>query len=58
MYLMGQIFVKRNWTSDKKMIDKAFSGIKNDKEPVWIITYLEGTRLTQEKLIQVSFFFF
>ncbi|KAG4094220.1 acyltransferase-domain-containing protein [Neocallimastix lanati (nom. inval.)] len=52
MYLMGQIFVKRNWTSDKKMIDKAFNGIKEDKEPVWIITYLEGTRLTQEKLIQ------
>jgi len=52
MYLMGQIFVKRNWTSDKKMIDKAFSGIKNDKEPVWIITYLEGTRITPEKLIK------
>ncbi|ORX51053.1 hypothetical protein BCR36DRAFT_288947, partial [Piromyces finnis] len=52
MYLMGQIFVKRNWTSDKKMIDKAFKGIKDDKEPVWIITYLEGTRFTEEKLIQ------
>ncbi|ORX84119.1 acyltransferase-domain-containing protein [Anaeromyces robustus] len=52
MYLMGQIFVKRNWTSDKKKIDKAFNGIKKDKEPVWIITYLEGTRFTREKLIQ------
>jgi len=52
MYLMGQIFVKRNWTSDKKKIDKAFDGIKKDKEPVWIITYLEGTRLTKEKLIK------
>ena len=50
---MGQIFVKRNWTSDKKMIDKAFKGIKDDKEPVWIITYLEGTRFSEEKLIQV-----
>jgi len=54
MYLMGQIFVKRNWTSDKKMIDKAFNGIKENKEPVWIITYLEGTRFTEKKLIQVS----
>jgi len=52
MYLMGQIFVKRNWTSDKKMIDKAFNGIKENKEPVWIITYLEGTRFTEKKLIQ------
>jgi len=52
MYLMGQIFVKRNWTSDKKMIDKAFNGIKENKEPVWIITYLEGTRFTPKKLIQ------
>lgn len=52
MYLMGQIFVKRNWTSDQKSINKAYGNIKKEKEPVWIIMYLEGTRINAQKLIQ------
>ncbi|KAJ1551000.1 hypothetical protein HK096_003742 [Nowakowskiella sp. JEL0078] len=50
MYMMGMIFIKRNWNNDKKNIDKTFNNIKSTRLPVWIISYLEGTRQTPEKL--------
>ncbi|KAJ1565253.1 hypothetical protein HK096_003786 [Nowakowskiella sp. JEL0078] len=50
MYMMGMIFIKRNWNSDRKNIDKTFDKIKSTRLPVWIISYLEGTRQTPEKL--------
>jgi len=50
MYFMKMIFVKRDWTSDKKKIEETFSQIKNLKTDVWIISYLEGSRITPEKV--------
>jgi len=54
MYFMKMIFVKRDWTSDKKKIEETFSQIKNLKTDVWIISYLEGSRITPEKVKAVS----
>jgi len=50
MYFMKMIFVKRNWTSDKKKIEETFAQIKNLTTDVWIISYLEGSRITPEKI--------
>ena len=44
------IFVKRNWLSDKRTVDQTFQKFKDRKIPFWIVTFLEGTRLTPEKL--------
>jgi len=49
MVFLDCIFVKRNWTRDKGTIRRVFSRISNDKVPVWITTFPEGTRLTPAK---------
>jgi len=56
MYFMKMIFVKRDWTSDKKKIEKTFSQIKKLTSHVWIISYLEGSRITPEKIKAVSIY--
>ncbi|EFC43257.1 predicted protein [Naegleria gruberi] len=40
----------RNWTKDKESIERTFGNIKSKKIPVWIISFLEGTRFTPQKL--------
>ncbi|KAG4090181.1 hypothetical protein H8356DRAFT_1005809 [Neocallimastix lanati (nom. inval.)] len=50
MYFMKMIFVKRDWTSDKKKIEETFAQIKSLKNNYWIVCYLEGSRITPEKI--------
>jgi lysophosphatidic acid acyltransferase/lysophosphatidylinositol acyltransferase len=48
--LLGFIFVKRNWTHDETWIREAFADIwKTPEIPVFIISFLEGRRYTQER---------
>lgn len=53
---MGMPFMKRNWASDADRITKVFAGIKDLELPVWLISYLEGTRYTVAKAEEVSKF--
>jgi len=53
MYFMRMIFVKRNWTSDKEKIEKTFSQINKLNNNFWIISYLEGSRITPDKIKDV-----
>ena len=50
MLFLDCLFVKRNWLSDKAKIDSTFRKFKTHKIPVWIVSFLEGTRITPEKL--------
>lgn len=50
LYIAGNFFVKRNWLRDKSKIQKVFSKVLKDQDPMWLITFLEGTRITPEKL--------
>ncbi len=50
LYIAGNFFVKRDWLRDQKKIDKVFERVLKEKEPMWIISFLEGTRITPEKL--------
>eukprot|EP01027_Heterolobosea_sp_BB2_P009591 GEZU01014123.1.p1 GENE.GEZU01014123.1~~GEZU01014123.1.p1 ORF type:complete len:327 (+),score=111.06 GEZU01014123.1:75-1055(+) len=50
IYLMGMIMIKRDWLRDQKRIEAAFANIKQNRVPVWLISFLEGSRLTQKKL--------
>ncbi len=49
MYMCGHVFIKRNWTSDSEKILAAFDRIQRLDIPLWLISYVEGTRLTLEK---------
>lgn len=44
------IFVKRNWVDDASLIEKAFTNLKRYRRPYWLISFLEGTRITPAKL--------
>ncbi len=50
MLFLDCLFIKRNWTEDKGYIDRVFSRILEDKVPVWVVSFAEGTRSTPSKL--------
>ncbi len=50
MLFLDCLFIKRNWTADKDLIRRVFKRIKRDRVPVWITSFLEGTRMRPHKL--------
>ncbi|KAL9654804.1 hypothetical protein ABK040_008597 [Willaertia magna] len=48
--LLSHILMSRDWLKDKVSIEKTFQNVKENKYPVWIISFLEGTRITPKKL--------
>jgi 1-acyl-sn-glycerol-3-phosphate acyltransferase len=50
MVFLGCIFIKRDWYLDKAKIDRVFAKIKKHKIPIWLISFLEGTRVTNAKV--------
>jgi 1-acyl-sn-glycerol-3-phosphate acyltransferase len=50
MLFLDCIFVKRNWTADRDSVEKTFAKVKNNNIPIWLVSFLEGTRLTPKKL--------
>lgn len=52
MYLAGFIFLKRNWAKDQKHINSTFETLTKNQLPVHLISYLEGTRVNPQKIIQ------
>ena len=50
MLFLDCIFVKRNWTADRDSVEGTFAKVKKDKIPIWLMSFLEGTRLTPQKL--------
>lgn len=54
--LMGMVMVKRNWLTDGRKAEEAFKSIKDYCRPVWLVSYLEGTRVSPEKIAEVCVF--
>ncbi|KAI9295177.1 acyltransferase-domain-containing protein [Neoconidiobolus thromboides FSU 785] len=52
MYLMGMLFLKRDWSKDEKKIDATFGKLIRNKHPVWLVSYLEGSRFSMSKCIE------
>ncbi|MFW7380120.1 MAG: 1-acyl-sn-glycerol-3-phosphate acyltransferase [Oligoflexus sp.] len=50
MLFLDCIFLKRNWLSDRAKIEATFHNITAYKVSIWLISFLEGTRITPEKL--------
>ena len=50
MLFLDCIFVKRSWNQDEQNISRTFSQFKTTRIPLWLISFVEGTRITPEKL--------
>ncbi|KAI0999193.1 hypothetical protein K3495_g9003 [Podosphaera aphanis] len=49
IWAMGMPMVSRNWTRDKKELERVFHGITQRLWPIWLISFSEATRYTPEK---------
>ncbi len=45
------LFVKRDWTADREKINHVFHKILQHRIPLWLISFVEGTRLKPAKLM-------
>ena len=52
MVMLDCIFLKRNWARDKQDVLDLFSKFKRHDIPVFLVSFLEGTRATPKKLAQ------
>jgi 1-acyl-sn-glycerol-3-phosphate acyltransferase len=56
MRFLDCVFVKRDWAQDKDGIDRLFRKYKRHQIPVFLVTFLEGTRKTKAKLARAQEF--
>lgn len=50
LYLLGTFFVKRDWAADRAGIERTFASFRRDNVPLWLLLFVEGTRVTEAKL--------
>ena len=50
IYLLGFVFLSRNWNADAEKINKTFESLRNLNVPFWLISHLEGTRFSPKKV--------
>ena len=50
MLFLDCLFVERNWTADRGSVEKTFAKVKKNHIPIWLMSFLEGTRMTPRKL--------
>ena len=54
MYLAGFIFLKRAWDKDQKAINSTFDLFTKYSLPVYLISFLEGSRVNAQKIVKVK----
>jgi len=52
MLFLDCIFLKREWAKDQKSVFSTFEKFRKNKIPFWLVSFLEGTRATPEKIVQ------
>ncbi len=50
MVFLDCLFVERRWTDDQEAITRTFDRIVSDRVPLWLVSFVEGTRVSPEKL--------
>ncbi|MBY0369202.1 lysophospholipid acyltransferase family protein [bacterium] len=50
MQFLDCLFVKRDWMADRAKIEATFHKFKSQNIPLWLVTFVEGTRITDKKL--------
>ncbi|ORY05421.1 1-acylglycerol-3-phosphate acyltransferase [Basidiobolus meristosporus CBS 931.73] len=56
MWIMGMLFIKRNWMKDQTRIMNTFARFKAISAPVWVVSFLEGSRISASKLAKAQVF--
>jgi 1-acyl-sn-glycerol-3-phosphate acyltransferase len=51
LMFVDSLLIKRNWTTDRSFITKMFERYRERNIPFWVISFLEGTRATEKKLM-------
>jgi lysophosphatidic acid acyltransferase/lysophosphatidylinositol acyltransferase len=52
LWFLDCVFLKRNWNQDEKSIASHFQKILRLKDPVWLVSFPEGTRKTERGLLE------
>lgn len=52
MKSIDMIFLKRDWMKDQQNIKSTFRTLSENFVPVWIVSFLEGTRISSDKLLE------
>lgn len=50
MQFLDCLYIDRDWTADRETIRKTFARLVDGKVPVYLVSFVEGTRLTLPKL--------
>lgn len=50
MVFLDCLFVERSWTADRASIEQTFERIVQDRVPLWLVSFVEGTRVSPEKI--------
>lgn len=50
MLFIDCLFIKRDWTADRDYIHRVFRNILDHDVPLWLMTFVEGTRMRPEKV--------
>ncbi len=50
MLFLDCVFLKRDWAADRDSIKQTFAKLRDNRVPVWLLSFSEGTRITPEKL--------
>ena len=47
---LDAVFVSRDWARDRETIDRTFAHLRDNAVPLWLILFVEGTRMGPDKL--------
>jgi 1-acyl-sn-glycerol-3-phosphate acyltransferase len=50
LLFLDNFFVERSWTEDRASIESTFKRILEDDIPIWLLTFPEGTRVSEKKV--------
>ena len=56
MVFLDCLFVRRSWSNDRASIEATFSRVVNDRVPIWLVSFVEGTRIRPHKLAAAQAF--
>jgi 1-acyl-sn-glycerol-3-phosphate acyltransferase len=52
MQFLNCPFLRRDWTSDRQTIRRTFATLVQERIPMWLVSFVEGTRVTPAKLLE------
>lgn len=50
MQFIGCPFLERDWTADRERVRRTFGTLVQERIPVWLVSFAEGTRATPDKI--------